>query len=200
VPDVPLTGGILAGGLGTRLGNIDKGWIEVGGQPLIERVLQRLQPQVDRVVINANRHAGDYARFGWPVVADAMPDFPGPLAGIAAILDTARTDWVLCVPVDAALLPTDLAPRLCEALRQNDSPAAYVCTADGPVPVCCLLSTILRSDLQARLAAGERSVQSWLARSGAVEVSFGDWPREYWSLNTPQERRAVESLLARHPR
>lgn len=197
VPGFTLTGGVLAGGLGSRLGGVDKGWLEVGGRALIERVLERLQPQVDGgIVINANRRAADYARCGWPVVADAMADFPGPLAGIDALLAAARTEWVLCVPVDAARLPADLAQRLCAAVRQNGSRAAFVSTAEGPIPVCCLLSHTVHDDLRAQLAAGERRVQQWLAGIGAVAVPYNDWPREYWSVNTPEELQALAARLA----
>lgn len=196
VPDFDLTGGVLAGGRGTRLGGADKGWVEINGAALIERVLQALQPQVRQIIINANRGAADYAGFGWPIVGDALADFPGPLAGISAMLDAARTDWVLIVPIDAARLPGDLVSRLCAAVRQNGSSAAYVRTADGPVPVCCLLHRALREDLRAALARGERRVQSWLARHAAVPVPFPDWPAEFWSLNTPEDRQRVEALLA----
>ncbi|MGH8504707.1 MAG: molybdenum cofactor guanylyltransferase MobA, partial [Stenotrophobium sp.] len=189
VPGFRLTGGVLAGGLGTRLGGIDKGWIEVAGRPLIERVLERLQPQVDTVIINANRGAADYARLGWSVVSDALPDFGGPLAGISALLDAARTEWVLCVPVDAARLPHDLASKLCEAVRQNGSFAAFVRTPDGPMPVCSLISRALHDDLRTSLANGERSVHDWLHRQNAASVLYETLPREYWSLNTPEEKR-----------
>jgi molybdopterin-guanine dinucleotide biosynthesis protein A len=195
-PSFTLTGCVLAGGLGARLGGADKGWIEVAGQSLIERVLQQLQPQVDRVIINANRRVVDYAHFGWPVVGDTLPDFAGPLAGISAGLEAAVTNWVLFVPVDAARLPDDLAARLCVAVKKNDSPCAFVTAADGPIPVCCLVSRSLSDDLKAGLASGERSVLAWLRRQSAAPVAFDDWPREYWSLNTPQEKVAVERLLA----
>jgi molybdopterin-guanine dinucleotide biosynthesis protein A len=195
-PGFTLTGCVLAGGLGTRLGGADKGWIEVAGRPLIKHVLQRLQPQVGRVIINANRHGADYLRFGWPVVCDALPDFSGPLAGVSSGLEAAMTDWVLFVPVDAARLPGDLGSKLCKAIKANDSSCAFVNTADGPMPVCCLVSRSLSEDLKASLASGERSVLAWLQRQQAVPVAFNDWPREYWSLNTPQEKVAVEQLLA----
>ncbi|MGH8461878.1 MAG: molybdenum cofactor guanylyltransferase MobA [Stenotrophobium sp.] len=196
VPGFALTGGVLAGGRGTRLGGIDKGWVEVAGQPLIRRVLERLQPQVERIIINANRRIDDYTRFGWPVIGDKLPDFSGPLAGISAVLDIACTDWVLYVPVDAARLPDDLAQRLCAAVRQNGSLAAYVSTADGPMPVCCLISGVLRDDLRASLAGGERSVQAWLRRHDAATVLYESWPHEFWSLNQPEEKHRLETLLA----
>lgn len=196
VPDTSLTACVLAGGLGTRLGGVDKGWVEVAGIPLIQRVMERLQPQVDIGLINANRGIDDYAKLGWPVVADLVSDFAGPLAGISAGLDAARTDWVLFVPVDAARLPNDLALRLSAAVEQNGSAAAYVCTSDGPMPVCCLIARGLRDDLRQALADGERSVIAWLRRHQAVAVSYEKWPREFWSVNTPEERVRVEALLA----
>ena len=195
VLDFTITGCVLAGGLGTRLGGADKGWLEIGGLPLIQRVVERLQPQVNTALINANRGIDDYARLGWPVVADLLSDFAGPLAGISAALDVARTDWVLFVPVDAARLPNDLALKLCAAVQQNGSPAAFVCTSDGPMPVCCLISRSLRDHLRQALADGERSVIAWLRQHQAVAVSYDEWPREYWSVNTPEERQRLEELL-----
>jgi molybdopterin-guanine dinucleotide biosynthesis protein A len=195
VPGFALTGGVLAGGLGTRLGGTDKGWIEVAGQTLIRRVLDRLQPQVETLIVNANRRCADYARFGWPVVCDATADFPGPLAGISAVLDAACTDWVLFVPIDAARLPDDLAPRLCESVRQNGSSAAFASTADGPMPVCSLIARALRDDLRTSLTSGERSVLSWLRSQNAASVLYENWPREYWSINTPAELTLCEQRL-----
>ncbi len=199
VHGVPLTACVLAGGLGTRLGGVDKGWVEIGGTPLIQRVMERLQPQVDSGLINANRGIDEYAQLGWPVVADGVSDFAGPLAGISAGLDAACTEWVLFVPVDAARLPNDLALRLCAAVKQNGSSAAFVCTADGPMPVCCLLSRRLRDELRQALADGERSVIAWLRQHQAVSVLYDEWPQEYWSVNTPEERQRLESLLATDP-
>lgn len=195
VQDRPLTACVLAGGLGTRLGGADKGWTEVGGIPLIRRVMERLQTQVDHGLINANRGIDEYASLGWPVVADGVSDFAGPLAGISAGLDAACTDWVLFVPVDAARLPDDLAPRLCAAVKQNGSTAAFVCTRDGPMPVCCLISRSLRDELRQALADGERSVIAWLRRHQAASVLYEEWPREFWSVNTPEERLRLEELL-----
>ncbi|TXI05603.1 MAG: molybdenum cofactor guanylyltransferase [Rhizobium sp.] len=195
VQDFSLSACILAGGLGTRLGGVDKGWIEVGGIPLVQRVMDCLRAQVNAGLINANRGIDEYARLGWPVVADGVSDFAGPLAGISAGLDAARTEWVLFVPVDAARLPGDLAPRLCEAVKQNGSPAAFVCTSEGPMPVCCLVSRSLRDGLRQALADGERSVIAWLRGLQAATVLYEEWPLEYWSLNTPEERARVEALL-----
>ncbi len=195
VPDASLTACILAGGLGTRLGGVDKGWVEIAGIALIQRVIERLQVQVNIGLINANRGIDEYAKLGWPVVADLVSDFAGPLAGISAGLDAARTEWVLFAPVDAARLPNDLALKLITAVKQNGSSAAYVCTNDGPMPVCCLIARDLRDDLRQALADGERSVIAWLRRQGAVTVSYDEWPREYWSVNTPEERERLEALL-----
>lgn len=196
VPDETLTACVLAGGLGTRLGGVDKGWVEIGGIPLIRRVMDKLKTQAALGLINANRGIDAYAALGWPVVADLVSDFAGPLAGISAGLDAARTEWVLFVPVDAARLPDDLALKLGAAVKQNGASAAYVCTREGPMPVCCLISRSLRDELRDDLAAGERSVIAWLRRQEAATVLYEAWPLEYWSLNTPEERERLELLLA----
>lgn len=187
---------ILAGGEGSRFGGLDKGWLTLDGAPLIERMLMQLEPQGYPLLINANRNLDAYARHGHPVIRDAVSGFGGPLAGISAVLDHARTEWVLFVPVDATRLPPDFAQRMCAAMHQDGSAVSTstVVAHDGIsiVPVACLIPTHLREDLSAALASGHRSVRDWLLRHHVVEVHFDDHPRTYWSVNTPEELKILE--------
>lgn len=193
-----LTLAVLAGGRGARFGGVDKGFISVAGRPLIEHVLARVRPQAERIVINANRSLDAYARYGHPLVRDEALDFAGPLGGIASVLSTVRTEWVLFAPVDAALLPLDYAQEMCAAAPQNGTRACVVHDGEGAVPVCCLVAVVLREDLRTFMQRGERSVKAWLRRHNAAPVSFAHWPREFWSLNTPQELMAVKRRLINH--
>ena len=167
-----ITGLILAGGQGTRMGGADKGLVEFRGKPLIEYALTRLAPQVGRLVISANRNTERYAALGAPVVTDLMPDFPGPLAGLLAGLHACRTPRLVCVPCDVPRFPVDLAARLTAAL--DPAPAAYAVTPQREHPIFLACGVHVRKDLEATLKAGERRVGAWLAHIGAVPVSFDD--------------------------
>ncbi|MGH8455415.1 MAG: molybdenum cofactor guanylyltransferase MobA [Stenotrophobium sp.] len=197
VPPAPqlLTAAILAGGQGARMGGADKGLIEIAGKPLIERVFERLRPQVAEILICTNRNHEIYARYGHPLLRDRGAEYAGPMAGMAVALTAARTTQVLFVPVDAPYLPVDLASRLCMAAENHDTDLCVAHDGRHMIPVCCLVSVRLAADLEASLARGERSVQTWLHRHQALEVSFAEWPREFWSVNTPQELITAEKLL-----
>ena len=182
-----ITGLILAGGRGQRLGGVDKGLQPWRGLPLVDHALARLAPQVAEVVVSANRHLPDYAGRGVRVLADASDDFPGPLAGILAGLRAATTPWLAVVPCDSPRLPLDLVERLAGGLAA--SPGAVVERADGRLePVCCLLSTALADDLADYLGGGGRKVAGWVA-GHATPVRF-DRPEDavaFANLNTPDD-------------
>jgi len=186
-----ITGLVLAGGRGQRLGGVDKGLQPWRGRPLVDHVLARLAPQVRSVMISANRNAAAYAARTGQVLPDAAADFPGPLAGILAGLRAARTPWLAVVPCDAPCLPPDLIARLGAGL--GGARAAVVARdhgADGLrlEPVCCLLSTTLADDLAAWLDGGGRKVEGWLSRH-ATPVRFdraGD-DAAFANINTPAD-------------
>ncbi|MCE4061920.1 molybdenum cofactor guanylyltransferase MobA [Pandoraea sputorum] len=204
-----ITGLILAGGRGQRMGGRDKGLQPFAGRPLVEHVMARLRPQVGALLISANRNRDAYAatlgadgtNVTDGVISDEIQDFAGPLAGMLAGLRAACTDYVLTVPCDSPYLPDDLGERLCAALNalpQADAPdsgplAAYAATAQGPHPVFALLHRSLADDLAATLAAGEHRVRAWLARHKAVQVHFGD-ERPFYNVNT------LDDLLTDSPR
>ena len=190
-----ITGLLLAGGRGTRMGGADKGLQTLHSEPLAEHVLKRLAPQTGALLISANRHADIYAALGAPfgakVVADTLPEFPGPLAGLLAGLRAARTEYLLSAPCDTPWLPVDLAARLAQSLDSNAADIATVTTsgADGNVslhPVFALLRTDLAEDLAAFLTAGERKVRAWYARHKTVEVAFTD-EHAFYNINSLQE-------------
>ena len=186
-----ITGLVLAGGRGLRLGGVDKGLQAWRGLPLVDHAIARLAPQVREVMISANRNAPLYATRAARVLADASDDFPGPLAGILAGLRAAATPWLAVVPCDSPLLPVDLFERLARGL--GGARGAVVQRDHGTgerrlEPVCCLLSTALADDLARYLAEGGRKVEAWVARH-ATPVPF-DGPDDaaaFANVNTPAD-------------
>lgn len=184
-----VTGLILAGGLGTRMGGQDKGLIELRGQPMVGHVLARLAPQVGRVMINANRHVEVYARFGLPVLADRLSGFVGPLAGLDAALHApgADGDWVLTCPCDSPFLPLDLAARMLAAACAADADVAMA-SADGqPEPAFLLAHRCIAPGLAAFLEGGGRQIRRWVGEARHVLVDFSDCPGAFSNINTPEE-------------
>ena len=182
-----ITGVVLAGGLGRRMGNRDKGLVPLEGQPLVARVLARFSPQVDELLVNANRHLDRYAAYGYRVVSDEVSGFPGPLAGVHSAMRAARFEWLACVPCDAPNLPGDLVSRLQRAVRMNEADAAMARAAGRVHPVFCLCRCSTAGKLQRYLANGGRRVEEWLATLGAVYVDFDDEPEAFRNVNTPED-------------
>lgn len=194
-PAFPVSAVILAGGRATRMGGDDKGWVPLAGRPLIEHVLERLRPQVDEVLINANRSQARYGALA-PVVGDDNADFLGPLAGMQAGLSAARQDWVLFVPCDGPALPLDLMTRFRAALAAQPE-AELVVAHDGShlQPVVALLHKSLLPSLQQALAEGERKTAAWFARHRMAVVSFADQPDAFINLNSPSDLADYEARL-----
>jgi molybdopterin-guanine dinucleotide biosynthesis protein A len=202
----PTLGLVLAGGLARRMGGGDKARIRIGGTTILERVLARLTPQCSGVIINAN---GDPARFAdtrLPVVADSVPDFAGPLAGILAGLDWAAAkapdcEWLASVPGDCPFLPNDLVARLHEARRVANTPLACARSGEWRHPVVGLWPVALREDLRrALLDEGLHKIEIWTARYG---VAIADWPTEpvdpFFNVNTPEDAAHAETMAKQYP-
>ena len=177
-----ITGLVLAGGLGRRMGGADKGRLPWRGRPLAAHAIERLAPQVGALAISANRNTDAYAAFGVPVLADTLPGALGPLAGVLAGMRHAATPWLAVVPCDAPRFPADLVARL--AAGRGDAPLAYA-RAGRTHPVFCLVPTALADALERSLVAGDRRVERWLQASGGVAVDFDD-AAAFANLNTPE--------------
>lgn len=182
-----VTGIILAGGRGQRMGGEDKGLVALAGRPMAAHVLAALAPQVDTILISANRNVATYEAFGYPVIRDSEADFQGPLAGMAAALKRVDTRLALFVPCDAPCLPADLAARL-DAALDADTPAACVHDGERLQPAHALVRRELAPALEAAVAAGERRIAHWLRQVGAASVDFSDQPEAFLNVNTPEER------------
>ncbi|HRP97508.1 MAG TPA: molybdenum cofactor guanylyltransferase MobA [Rhodocyclaceae bacterium] len=187
-----ITGVVLAGGQGSRMGGVDKGLVVLRDKPMVEWVIERFAPQVDELIINANQNTERYAAFGYPVFADAIGGFAGPLAGLHAALGRAAHPLVATAPCDSPFLPTDLVARLHDALRANDAQLAVARTFDQPHPVFCLCRRDVRAHLDAFLAAGGRKIDRWYATLAIVEVRFDDQEAAFRNINTREELDALE--------
>lgn len=185
-----ITGLVLCGGQGRRLGGVEKALLPWGGDTLLAAVLARLAPQVGVVAINANRAFERYAAFGRPVWPDETDALPGPLAGWLAGLHRAGTDWLLSVPCDTPRLPADLAERLAAAV--GSAPLAIAATVDGPQPVFALLHRRLAAPLAAALARGERGVARFARAQGAAVVGFDD-AAAFADADTPDDLARLQA-------
>ena len=199
LPKEQITGLILAGGKGTRMGSVDKGLQLFRGIPMAQEVLQRLQPQVGALLINANQHVDTYAQLGAPVCPDEFPGFAGPLAGLHAGLSHCDTPYLATAPCDSPLLPANLIDKLSAALIAAQADIAVAVTGEGVTrqrhPVFCLLSTHLKNDLADYLGKGGRKMADWFARQRQVEVHFAD-ETAFANINTFDELNALSAHTA----
>jgi len=194
-----ITGLILAGGRGSRMGGVDKGLQNHRGIPLAMHALQRLAPQVGHVMINANRNLGAYDAFGVPVWPDALADYPGPLAGFLAGLEQCETPYLVTVPCDTPNFPLDLVERLGAALIAQDAEIAMAATRDAsdasgvlqPQPVFCLMRAQVIESLVRFTSSGQRKIDKWTAQHRCVEVLFEDEPA-FFNANTPDELKYLQ--------
>ncbi len=191
-----ISGLILAGGRGSRMGHVDKGLQPFRGVPMAMHVLTRLSPQVGMVMINANQNPASYESFGAAVWPDEFPGFAGPLAGLQTGLRHCETPYLVTAPCDSPFLPADLVARLSKALNVQDADLAVATTGEGeqrqPHPVFCLLKTSLLDHLTAYLQNGGRKVETWYASVKAVEVRFED-EAAFRNINTLEDLRRFEA-------
>jgi molybdenum cofactor guanylyltransferase len=187
-----VTGLILAGGQGRRMGGVDKGLQLLRGKPMIEWVLARFAPQVSEVLINANQNHETYAGFGHRVISDTLSGFAGPLAGLQAGLANARNELVATVPCDSPFLPVDLIERLHAFLMAKDADLAVAKTGTQPHPVFCLARRRLLPHLTAFLESGGRKIDAWYGSLKVAEVGFDDEAEAFSNINTLRELQAYE--------
>ncbi len=202
----PTFGLVLAGGLARRMGGGDKARIRIGGRTILSRVLTCLKPQCTRLVINANGDPSRFADTGLAVVADSVPDFAGPLAGILAGLDwgaahAPASKWMVSVPGDCPFLPKNLVGQLHEAREAAGAALAAARSGEWRHPVVALWPVALREDLRRALIAEDlRKIESWTARHG---VALADWLAEpvdpFFNVNTPGDAAQADALAAKYP-
>ena len=184
-----VSGIVLAGGLGRRMGGVDKGLQPLRGKPMVHWVLERLAPQVDEIIVNANQNLDEYRKFGHRVVSDDIAGFAGPLAGLHAGMKAAAHPLVATVPCDSPFLPADLISRLERQLGKHDLAVAK--TGDQPHPVFALVKRHCLQSLEAFLAQGGRKIDAWYASLKVVEVSFDDEADAFRNINTREELKGA---------
>jgi molybdenum cofactor guanylyltransferase len=187
-----ITGVILAGGRGQRMGGVDKGLKLLRDRPMVAWVIERFAPQVDEILINANQNIDAYSTLGYRVIPDEITGFVGPLAGLHRGLTEASYELVGTVPCDSPFLPRDLVGRLHAALKENDAEVAVAKTGDQPHPVFCLCRKQVLPGLVEFLAGGGRKIDAWYAVLRVVEVAFDDNPGAFSNANTEMELKALE--------
>lgn len=194
-PRADITGVILAGGQGRRMGGMDKGLVPVNGIPMVAHVVRALRAEIDTVLINANRNSGRYADLGCPVVADIMDGYLGPLAGMASGMRAARTTYVVTAPCDSPLLGTGLVQRLYRTLAQENADISVARDGERMHPVFALIRCDLLPDLLDYLNSGERKIDRWYARHHLAVTDFGDVPDWFRNVNRPEERAELENRI-----
>lgn len=182
-----ITAVVLAGGRGERMGGMDKGMLILHDKPLVQHVIDAIEPHVQEVMINANRHMDYYRGLGYPVVEDMFPGFAGPLAGIASSMRHVRTPWMLVAPCDVPGIPADFVQRLVEASDRSGSGIAVA--HDGKrlqsahllLPVCCM------AEIDSWIVSGRRSIKEWLQAHEIGLADFSDNPAAFININTPDD-------------
>jgi molybdopterin-guanine dinucleotide biosynthesis protein A len=193
----PVTGIVLAGGQGRRMGGVDKGLKVLRGKPMVQWVIERFSPQVDELLINANQNQDAYAAYGHRVIPDAIGGFAGPLAGLHRGLTEARHELVATVPCDSPFLPDDVVARLRTALEDNDAELSVARTGDQPHRVFCLCRKRVLPGLTAYLTAGGRKIDAWYSVLKVVEVAFDDEADAFSNINTERELAGFEGTGAK---
>jgi molybdopterin-guanine dinucleotide biosynthesis protein A len=202
----PIVGVILAGGRAERMGGGDKGLRVVGGKAILARVIERVQPQVDALVLNANGDPARFAAFGLPVVPDSIPDFAGPLAGVLAGLDLTaanhpQAQFVVTVPADGPFVPRDLVRHLADTLTIEDAEVVTAVSGAQTYPVVGLWPVRLRQALHEALTKeGIHKIDAWTRRFRRAVATFPSEPVDpFFNANTPEQLAEAERLVTLHP-
>lgn len=183
-----ITAVILAGGKGRRLGGQDKGLVQYKNKKLIEHVLERIKPQVNSILINANRNQATYEQYGYSVINDELSDFQGPLAGFATAMKTTEADYIITLPCDGPMLPKDLVSRLANELKSDPDGIAVAHDGERLQPVYALIPIKHIDSLEHYLASGDRKIDLWYAQHNLITVDFSDQKAAFFNINTEKQR------------
>ena len=182
-----ITGVILAGGQGQRMGGQDKGLLSYQGKPLVHHAIEVLSKQVDKLIINANRNVEQYQQFGYPIVKDKLDGFCGPLAGMLSAMHACDTDYILTAPCDSPTISPLLRQRLMEVLLKEQADIAVAHDGNRMQPVFSLISCNLRDDLENYLMQGDRKIDLWFERHKLALVDFSDHIDNFVNFNRPED-------------
>ena len=191
-----ITAVILAGGRGERMGGMDKGMLILHEKPLVQHVIDAIEPHVQEILINANRHVDYYSRLGYPVVEDILGDYFGPLVGMATGMQSAATPLLVSVPCDSPFIPSQLVATLYRALSESGAEISIAHDGTRLQPVYALLRCQLLPDLLAYLNDGGRKIDTWYGQHHMVTADFSAEADVFLNLNTPEDRQQLENKLA----
>jgi len=193
--DKKITAVILAGGKGRRMEGQDKGLVQVLDGPLVGKVIDRIEPQVARILISANRNIAEYSRFGFPVVEDSLNSFAGPLSGILSAMDFTGDDTLVIIPCDTPLVPDDIVSRLQSCLSENMAEVCCVKEHDRLQPLVCILRTTLRDSLYTFLSQGKHKVRDWLQSQKLATLDYPEGNGCFININTREELIDFENRI-----
>lgn len=188
-----ITGVILAGGQARRMEGQDKGLVLLNNKPMIEYVIDILNPQVGKLLLNANRNHDKYSEYGFDIISDELSGYCGPLAGMASSLNKTDTPYMLTAPCDSPFIPDDLVQRLATALENEKADISVAHNGERMQPVFCLMKKELMSSMNTFLKNGERKIDKWFNQHTLAIADFSDIPKTFDNLNTIEDIEAVES-------
>ena len=188
-----VTAVILAGGKGRRMDGKDKGLVELANRPLIEYVIDAIKPQVETIMLNANRNQEQYSRYGYPVVSDTLIDYQGPLAGFICAMKRSTTSHIVTLPCDGPFVPGDLVERLISSLNDNSAEIAVAHDGERMQPVYSLIPVALSDSLDAFLESGERKIDLWYKQHRVALADFSDCPETFRNINTSEQRDRLQN-------
>lgn len=188
-----VTAVILAGGKGRRMDGKDKGLVELANRPLIEYVIDAIKPQVETIMLNANRNQEQYSRYGYPVVSDTLIDYQGPLAGFICAMKRSTTSHIVTLPCDGPFVPGDLVVRLISSLNDNSAEIAVAHDGERMQPVYSLIPVALSDSLDAFLESGERKIDLWYKQHRVALADFSDCPETFRNINTSEQRDRLQN-------
>ena len=191
-----ITAVILAGGKGRRMAGRDKGMVELDGKPLVSHIIKAMAPQVEKILINANRNLQRYQDLGYPVVRDSLTGYQGPLAGFLSAMEAVDTADIMFVPCDGPLLPGDLVERFVSVRKRSAADIAVAHDGERLQPVYALIPARLKPELASFLASGERKIDRWYAQQRMALVDFSDMPDIFRNINTLAERDRLQQEFA----
>ena len=195
VPQILVTGLLLAGGQARRMGGNDKGLLPLNGRPLAAWGLERLAPQVDELLISANRNQAQYEKLGASVISDSIDGFVGPLAGFVAGLQQARNQWVVTAPCDSPFLAEDYVERMIATMSNQSVDAVVAHDGNRLQPVFILINCRLREGLFQFLESDQRKIDLWLDQTNWCMTDFSDCPDMFLNANTPEELELMHQTL-----
>ncbi len=195
VPQISVTGLLLAGGRARRMGGNDKGLLPLNGRPLAAWGLERLAPQVDELLISANRNQAQYEKLGASVISDSIDGFVGPLAGFVAGLQQARNQWVVTAPCDSPFLAEDYVERMIATMSKQSVDAVVAHDGNRLQPVFILINCRLREGLFQFLESDQRKIDLWLDQTNWCMTDFSDCPDMFLNANTPEELELMHQTL-----